>query len=1191
MATWTKEQQQAIDARNCNLLVAAAAGSGKTAVLVERIIQMITKDRIDIDKLLIVTFTNAAAGEMRERIGAAIAAAIEKEEADELHLRRQLNLLGKASISTLHAFCIEVVRKYFHLIAMDPNFRIGDTTETAILKLEAMEDLFEEEYEKENPLFFGLIERFGGSRDDKDLQDLVLRLHEFILSKPYPEQWLREKIEEFQMDIEALEKSPWYQEMARQIHMELKGAKEILEEALILCDSPEGPAGYRDALRDDFLLVEELIHAMEMGMEAFYHTLKDRNHQRLGRLGKDVSEALKEQVQKLRGQVKELLDAIDKELLAKSPEEYAKDLHGLYPYMNYMGQMIIRFGEIYGSKKWDRGIVDFNDLEHYALAILENQQAAEEYRKKFTYIFVDEYQDSNIVQETIIRHIARENNLFMVGDVKQSIYRFRLADPSLFIEKYETYQKDEQAVNRKIDLSKNFRSRGEILHGVNTIFGHIMTKELGEISYDENARLYPGAETEPIQDPAIEVYLVDKNYQPEELEEQLEDIEDTALEAKLIAGRIKELLKEEIYDYKRQCYRKLTYRDMVILLRTTKNWTETFLEILTAEGIPVYADVNSGYFEALEVHLFVDLLRVIDNKRQDIPLLSVMRSPIGNFGVQDLINIRTSSKAKTFYEALEEYTLTQEDELQVRLSTFLSHIRRWKEEARYIPMDEFIWKLLTDTGYYDYIGAMPGGHQRQANIRILFDRARQFQKTAVKGLFHFIKFIDKLKNSSGDMGTAKTLGENDDVVRLMSIHKSKGLEFPVVFAAGMGKQFNLMDTNEKILLHKDLGIGPQYVDPEMRQYHDTLPKTIMKNKIKIECLSEEMRILYVALTRPKDKLILTGAVRDVEKHIAKWAKPLSTFNLSKGKTYFDWIGPSLLRHRDGDVLRQAGKVLWSSDELWEDASPWRIHLLKKSDILSEQGESLQEQRNIEAKFQRLHATEEGPWADLVNERLNWQYPYPMTAKIPSKLSVTEIKQIMVKEITPMGMNIPSLIRMPQFLDKDKKFSGVEKGTIIHFVMQHVDLKRVYTASEIQEQLEEMVKKELLHAEEAEIVNVKKILCFFQSPIGKRILQAQKVYREKAFNFIKKAEEVIPDLVNCEEELLIQGVIDCYFEEEDEFILVDYKTDYIPYDKKAEIVNNYSIQIRLYREALEKITGRKVKESYLYLFYLDEEVKL
>lgn len=1193
MVRWTEGQQQAIDARGSNLLVAAAAGSGKTAVLVERIIQLIIKDRVDIDRLLIVTFTNAAAGEMRERIGAALLQEMEKGNENEEHLRRQMNLLNRASISTLHSFCIDVVRKYFHLLEVDPNFRIGDSTETSIMKMEALEELFEGEYEKSDDKFIGLVERFGATKHDLPLQGLVMGLYEFIQSQPYPLEWLKEKVEDFSMDLSQFEKSPWYHAIRDQIEIELMGAKEAFEEGKLGCVKPGGPEGYWEAILDDLRIVEELLTSIGTRLSSFYEVLQTVNHKRLGKISKDVEEDIKEEVKNAREKGKDILKGLRESVLSKNPEAYIQDLNDLYPYMTYLFQMINDFHHMYKEKKQEKGIVDFNDLEHFALDALIHEQVAKEYQEKFEYIFVDEYQDSNIVQETILSHIKQEDNLFMVGDVKQSIYRFRLADPSLFIQKYETFDREEGAVCRRIDLSKNFRSRVEIIDGVNYIFRHIMTKEFGEIDYDESAYLYKGADVQPINDPAIELFLLDKGSKSdeEELLEELETLEDSIMEARVAAKRIKELLNTQIFDHKLQEYRQVEYRDIVVLLRTTKSWAQGFLEAFMAEGIPAYADVNAGYFETIEINIFMNLLKLIDNKRQDIPLLSVMRSPIGGFTTEELIQIRMQSKLPTYFEAVQAYMEQTSDELQEKLIGFINRLRAWKEESRYLNIDELIWKLLIDTGYYYYVGSMPGGIQRQANLRILFDRARQFQKTSIKGLFNFIKFIDKLQSSSGDMGTAKILSENDNVVRIMSIHKSKGLEFPVVFVAGMGKQFNLMDMNAPVLFHKELGVGPKYVDPDIRHYTDTIAKIAMKNRIRLETLSEEMRILYVAYTRPKDKLILIGSITNVKNAAKGWMKPMNPFHLSKAKRYLDWVCPVLMRHQDGEALRTLIESHWEHGKLIEDPSNWKITMLRPQEIRREEQEKSILKRDFQELLRNYHMETVSEFKDDIHRRLNWTYPYDIATKIPSKLTVSEIKRLSSKKLEHLGHAIPSLAKMPKFMEGKKQFTGAEKGVIVHFVMQHLDLGRIQTMDEIEYQIKEMVEKELLKAEEGAAVDQTKIFNFFQTSIGRRILQSPKVFREIPFNYMGKAKDVVPVLEGLEENLLIQGVIDCYFEEEDGIVLVDYKTDYTGVDNVGNIVDQYRVQIELYRDALEAILQKKVKEAYLYLFHLDKEVKL
>ncbi|SHK10611.1 DNA helicase/exodeoxyribonuclease V, subunit A [Paramaledivibacter caminithermalis DSM 15212] len=1197
MPNWTSDQEKAIKIRGKNLLVSAAAGSGKTAVLVERIIRLITEDMIDINKMLIVTFTNSAAGEMRERILDALIDEIEKGSEHEEHLRRQITLLGRSYITTLHSFCIDVVRKNFHLVNIDPSFRIGDITETSILIQETLDELLEEEYREGNEYFIELVEGFGGNREDIKLQELILKIYGFIQSKPYPQQWLRENIEKFNMNKEEFEKSDWIETIKASIEVELKGARDLIEGAIEISREIGGPREYEEALLIDKDNLDCLLKSLRISLEGFYINANDIKHPKLktirGERKQEVDENLQEEVKELRNKYKESIKSIKEKFLIKSFDEYLEQINKIYPTMKYLGEIIFKFGERYREKKFDKGILDFNDLEHYALDILQNDEVNREYMKKFEHIFIDEYQDSNIVQETIINHIKRENNLFMVGDVKQSIYRFRLADPSLFIEKYERFGRDGESLNQRIDLSQNFRTRIEILDGINYLFKNIMSKKLGDIDYSKDVYLYKGLDFEEIQNPNIELNIIENRIEStDESLEKLEEMSSIECEARLVAARIKELIGQRTYNAKKKTYKPIEYKDIVVLLRSPKTWAPAFSEIFIKEGIPVYTDDNSGYFDTIEINMFLDLLRLIDNKRQDIPLISVMRSPIGGFDIEELIKIRIRHMEGNYYKAMEEYVANCHDDLKAKLETFLSDLERWSVEARYLKLDEFIWKLLIETGYYHYVGAMPGGIQRQANLRILVDRASQFEKSAINGLFLFLRFIDKLTKSKSDMGSAKILGENENVVRIMSIHKSKGLEFPVVICSGIGKKFNLIDIQQDILLHKDLGLGPKFVDIKNRIYNQTLPQLAIKRRMKIENLSEEMRVLYVALTRAIDKLILTGSVNELEKEGKKWLRGTALFNLLKGQSYLDWICSALVKHRDGEPLRKLGKAVFNESLIEKDeTSGWTINLVSKKDIYFKEVEKVETNRYHKERLEKFQLAFEPKYKKIIEDRFQWEYPNKCDIGIPSKLAVSDIKKACAENINDIVYKIPSLVKKPRFMEGKKIFTKAETGTIIHFVMQHLDLENINNTSQIQEQVDNMVMRELLTDEEAAVVNPEKILKFFQSDIGRRILKSDKVYREAPFILKKKATEVINDLENCEEELLIQGIIDCYFEEEGELILVDYKTGNVFDDNIERMIRRYRTQMELYKEALEKILGKRVKESYIYLFDIDKEVKI
>ncbi|MEN6324820.1 MAG: UvrD-helicase domain-containing protein [Syntrophomonas sp.] len=1234
MLGWTEEQKEAIWARNRNLLITASAGSGKTAVLVERIIQLICRDGVDLDRLLIVTFTNAAAAEMRSRISTALLAELDKAGDNQEHLRRQMNLLSHSSISTLHAFCTEIVRKHFYLLEIDPNFRIANTTETDLIKMELVEELFEEEYQKNSECFLGLVEMFGASTSDLPFQDLFLRSYEFMQSQPYPLRWFRESVANFNLDESSFAGSPWLQALSRDLQIKLQAARDVFGQALQLTELTGGPQTYRAAIFDDLQLVQQLGNALRSGISTFYEHIKDLKHKKLARIPKsdEVDPSLQEEVKSLRDDGKKLIDDM-RDLMMCSPGEYLDDLHRLYPFMDYLAVMLNDFSQRYQDRKAEKGILDFNDLEHMALQVLTHDAVAAEYRNHYLYMFVDEYQDSNLVQETILDFIKNDDNLFLVGDVKQSIYRFRLADPSLFIAKREKYSKSKDALHRRIDLNSNFRSNCEIINGVNYIFTRIMSREFGELDYDEDSRLYPGLEEldEPVRRPVNEsedqdsfapvlsrepeLYIIENSLSPREESVTMqtnnvgndgdfndtgndhEDIDNIELEARLASKRIKELCESQIYDRERKSWRKVNYRDIVILMRASRNAAAVFLEHFLREGIPVYAEIEKGYFETLEIELFINLLRLIDNQNQDIPLLSVLRSPIANLSIEELISIRLEcprgqNQISPFYEAVKHYAENQKDDLAVKLKVFLNKLREWKSEALYMPMDELIWKLFVDTGYYYYVGAMPGGEQRQANLRILYDRARQFQTTSIRGLFSFLKFVEKLRASKGDMGNAMIIGERDNVVRIMSIHKSKGLEFPVVILAGMGKKFNLRDTTSPILLHRDLGLGPRLVDPVLRTRRDTIARLVMKNVIKMESLAEEMRILYVAMTRPQSKLIMLGTIRNMDNCRRKWSKSINAYNLSRGGNYLDWLGTALIRHIDGQAIRDS-EFSSIAVSLIGDQSRWKIEVVDTSSLIQEELLKVQKMDKIRELLEGgNHREANSDEFEVVWEQLNWEYPFSEAALIPSKISVTTLKNLQAGKLEGLRNNIASELLGGDLKelnwDKETILSGAQKGTIIHFIMQNLDYSRLDSLKVISEQISVMVENELLTEEAAAAIDIGKIENFFASPLGQRVLAAEKIYREVPFNLRVDAGEIIDGLESAET-MLIQGVIDLYFQEGEELVLVDYKSDWLVAGQEADLAARYHTQLEWYKKALERIQGRTVKESYLYLFHTDQAI--
>ena len=1226
---WTTEQWEAITEKDCNLLVAAAAGAGKTAVLVERIIQKITdKDNPkDIDRLLIVTFTNAAATEMRERIAEAISEKLEKNP-ESRKIQRQLTLLNKASITTLHSFCLEVIRSNFHCIDIDPGFRITDQTEATLMKLEVLKELFEELYEDEgaNPSFFELLECYGGNRDDQLLQDMVLNLYDFVQSNPRPKRWLNEMAENFNvMKQDDFSLTPWGEALLKSVEIELQGLKSLTTKALEVLRDEHSLDRYLPVYEEDLSNIKALLRICSQESSTKWDDLFDALQKfvfnRLPNAGKDANKDRQENVKEIRDLVKKRLADIKEKSVSLGSKEIYEDLKKTYPLMLCLAKLVTDFSNKYKEKKNKKSVVDFNDLEHFCLQILSEQdeegydlpsKTAIAYRERFAEILMDEYQDSNMVQETIINLISKvepsKPNIFMVGDVKQSIYRFRQAKPELFLKKYNTYPSEKGKLSRKIMLYKNFRSRHEVIHAVNFIFRKIMSESVGELDYTDNEALNPGAVfLENTNDKfliggAPELHLIQTNLRDEVAPEQEDDEEpeiqedpfldkemlDTIqCEARLVARRILALRQADetgkvfaVFDKDKNEYRQVEYKDIVILLRTTKNWAKVFKDELAAQGIPVFADTGMGFFKTFEVQVIISLLQIIDNPFQDIPLLAILRSPIVSFSIDELAELRLIKRKAPIYEAL-QMLAEGSSQASLKAASFLEKLQRWRDMSLYISTDKLLWQLYNETGYYGMVGALSAGGQRQANLRILFERARKFEETSYKGLFNFINFIDKLKSNRGDMGSAKILGENDNVVRIMSIHKSKGLEFPVVILAGCGKKFNLQDMNKSILFHQELGFGPDVVDHTLRLSYPSIPKQAIRHKIRAETLSEEMRILYVALTRAKEKLIITGAISDVNKALAKWAKEpdsdktkLPTYEVLNGSRYLDWITPALLLQ----------------ESCSGDTSAWNIKIWHKSDVVNPGSDEEQEDEFLKWLDGLAQTEVDNELSLKIQKKLGWEYPYTKITKVPAKLSVTEMKRNLERDYqegsSTFSKDHPFSVKKPLFLEEIKGLSAAEKGTIMHFIMQHLD----YGKGDLAKQLETMVGNNLLTRQQADSADLDKIKRFLESPLGRRLLASDKINREVRFNIEIPCIEIYKDIDSVEgqdETVLLQGVIDCFFEEGDGLILIDYKTDYVPDGKSETLRERYRMQIDYYGRALQILSGKKVKEKYVYLFWSGE----
>ena len=980
---WTTEQLQAIKENGSNILVAAAAGSGKTAVLVERIIQKVMKEEIDIDRILVVTFTNAAASEMRQRILDAIYKKLE-EEPDNIHLQKQILLLPKSNICTMHSFCLEVIRNHFYELDITPNFKIGDTSELEILKYEVLEEIFERKYENQESEFLNLINIYTGYRGDEPLKEIILKLYKYIQSSPFPKIWIEEKVEMFNLNKhhkKDFSDTIWgeilIQEIKEEVYLFIYQLKKIEKEL---------------KKYDDLEKFAKIISIDIQNMQKVYKLKKwDELYQNMQEISferwpqdKKVTNILKEEAKEKRDEVKKRWNKIKEKIMFCDSKQANLDISEMYTILKQLNNLVIEFMNEYTKAKKEKNIIDFNDIEHYALSILvkddegeyKTTEISEKYRKKFMEIAVDEYQDSNLVQEYILNAISKGNNLFMVGDVKQSIYRFRQARPELFLEKYNSYSLKEDknlGENVKIQLFKNFRSRKNILDITNMIFENIMSKEIGEIEYNREEYLNLGADF-PEKELKTELSIIDLK-EKEEIEEEEERVENVVLEAKLVAKKIQELIKSGylVYDSKKKDYRKITYKDIVILLRSTNNVAPVYEKAISDLEIPVFSDSSNQYLETIEIQTIMSVLKIIDNPMQDIPLVTVLRSIIGGFDDNELLIIGSNRKKETYYESLIKYSEKENanDLLKNKIREFLKKVEKWREQQEYLPLEELIWQIYLDTGYYNYVSLMPNGSIRQANLKMLFEKAKQYESSSFKGLFNFIGFIDKLKLSSGDLGSAKLIGEKENVVRIMSIHKSKGLEFPVVFLSSTAKKFNMQDLNELILLHQDLGFGPKYRNADLKIEYPTLAKEAVKQKVKIETISEEMRILYVALTRAKEQLIITGISKDIEKELNKKREMLSVFTententkisqliIKQANSYLDWLEYVFLFNE-----KKTEKVL-------------NLNIINKQEIMQKLDKEQEEQESL---YKKMKEMKKDTNKENLRKILQWKYNYTKSSR-------------------------------------------------------------------------------------------------------------------------------------------------------------------------------------------------------------------
>ncbi len=1287
---FTPDQEKVIKLHNRNILVSAAAGSGKTAVLVERIIQMICDEShpVDIDRLLIVTFTNAAAAEMRERIANGIAERLQQNPEND-HIQKQSTLLHNAQITTIDSFSLFLIRNHFNEIGLDPAFRVADEGEVRLLQQEILQELLEEAFASKEEAFTHCVEYFCPGGRESVLEQYILNLSRYAASFPWPEEWLEQRKQDYLADsVEALVQSDYGIYLTKHIRHILEGCVEKMEEVRRICEEGDGPYMYGALVEQEIEQLSKV--AAQDTLEQYAADLPSVSFGRLPAKKDDsVAPGKRERAKNLRAEVKDILQGVSEKFFATPLELAAAQGRECVAPVITLIDLVLEFERRMREKKQERKLIDFSDMEHYALEILLDReedvikpsQVALEYRQYFHEILIDEYQDSNLVQEYLLRAVSGEEdghfNRFMVGDVKQSIYKFRLARPELFLKKYDTYVEEGEC--QRIDLAKNFRSRTQVVDTVNAIFSRIMSRENGRIDYDDKAALYAGAVYPESEGCESELLLVEKPVKGEEWNAK-------QAEALAIAQKIKQLCGSfQVMDRANGELRPASYRDMVILLRTNSGWDEEFKRVLEEEGIPVYITSKTGYFSATEVQELLQLLRVLDNPMQDIPLYGVMKSIFGGFSEEELALVRSGHKGCTLYEAVVQYagfemdiadgieqmievlpqkivkTVTEQNELQKaetrknetekirceisqeqlqeevtsweyvqdnqeqkevawenavweeaishgglydnavgkdlhlvhKLRNFMERLNTYRSYTSYMPIRELLQKVVEDFDYLNYVTALPAGSKRRANVEMLFTKASDFEKTSYFGLFHFIRYMEQLEKYDVDYGEADTLDENADVVRIMSIHKSKGLEFPITFVAGLSKRFNMQDANQALIVDMDMGLACDYVNPQKRIRNKTLRRTVLARKLREDNLAEELRVLYVALTRAREKLIMTATL---EKAQEKWelyrerpVEHLSYLDFIEAGSYLDFLLP-ILGCTEVAVTVQNMELL-CGEQLKE-----QVVLLDKR-LLLEDAEHYADKDKLR----------------LLEERFAYQYPHERLRRLYTKTTVSELKIAAMAERDEAAYHSfeerEVMPYIPKFRREKEEVSGAVRGSAVHRVMELLDFERLlgvdfaelpkdYEAyrkglqkerlgKDLQEFLQEEQAQLRLSEEFAGAINKKKIMHFLQSDLAYRMWSAQRrgeLYREQPFVLGVSAGRLGEEFPT-EEKVLIQGIIDVFFVEDSQIVLLDYKTDII--SSMEDLHKRYATQLDYYQEALQNIMGMPVKERVLYSFNLEK----
>lgn len=1194
---FTEEQQRIIEHRGGELLVSAAAGSGKTAVLVERIIKRILDEQqpLSIDRILVVTFTKAAAAEMKERITMSIEQALIEDPINE-HLREQMLLLPNAKITTIHSFCLSVIRDYFDVIDLEPDFRVADETEVKLLQETVLEDIIEQAYEHASPNFLKLVECCAGGKHDRQLSIMVKQLSQMALSMPYPKAWLKTHLLDSVGLNEALENVLYHHVMAEIQHVDV-----LLEKLKSRIELPGGPHIYREVHDIYKTFVQEVMAVGANDTTSLFRVFGTFEKQKLSSSKKDMDAILREEckaildeIHQMIPELKQMYFFVDYETMVKDHDSLGEVYQGLY-------ELVEAFQEAFDLEKRRRKIIDFSDIEHMALTLLTTLDAFTgqykpsdiAYAYDFDEIMIDEYQDSSLVQEAILRSVSSEKsgnpNMFMVGDVKQSIYKFRMAKPELFLDKYDRYQEDGVYIKRH--LTKNFRSRHQVIDAVNHVFEHLMIKDFGGVDYDDKSRLYVGFpyEDQP-DDHKAQYLLIDR--------EAYEESDKTVLEAVAIGNSIKQFVDQPyiIYDKAAGKYRQASYRDIVILHRSPKQFAPKLLETLSAMGIPAHAGFSSGYFTSLEVLTVMNLLRVIDNPDQDIPLAAVLKSPVVGLSDEALANVRLAFSGGSFYMAMKQYLKGMLEDQQIqdvtyeKLLVFSKRLQRWQNQAKYLRIDRLLTDILSETDYLLFLSLEHDGQKKIENINLLMNRAISYGDTSFQGIFNFIKYVDYMERYDIEMDEASTLSEYDNVVRVMSIHKSKGLEFPIVFLAGMSKLFNTRDLKENLILHQDYGIGGEFVDLHKRYRMPTLKKQLIKQIQKQEMLEEELRILYVAMTRAREKLVMVGVVKNLDKALEKWQSAgEGLHHMLKSTSYQDWVMPVIIKDQ-GSIEQLSGDAL-RRDMLQQIG----IHQLALESVNNDQ----------------------------INAILSWSYPYSKLTKMKINRSVSELKKLKGKAFTedggflnmgPIGGDITNTFKLvteevssrspleteilfeptvPRFRSKklqEETVTAAGRGTAYHEFLYLVDIHMPSNHDTIEEIKRTLYNDGLMDQRSIELIDNNKIVRLFQQPLWEKVKASKQVFKESPFVLGER-----PSVFDSEAKdvgyVMVQGVVDLYFIDDDGLTVVDYKTDQIRSGQESVLISRYEEQLAIYADALSRAYDLPVSHKYIYAMALDQFIEV